>query len=125
LLVEEVEGISTEAAGFEEYLKMVSEVLARHGNELFVGARLATARWGDDLRTEVNRATQVRPSTGQAARMFSMNLPNWRHDPYVEATYTADELKKLAAGLDKLTGLAGTGRIVWRMRQLSLRRHPA
>jgi trans-aconitate 2-methyltransferase len=125
LLVEEVEGISTEAAAFEEYLKMVSEVLARHGNELFVGARLATARWGDDLRTEVNRATQVRPSTGQAARMFSMNLPNWRHDPYVEATYTADELKKLAAGLDKLTGLADTGRIVWRMRQLSLRRHPA
>src|SRR5215218_3612623 len=47
LLVEEVEGISTEAAAFEEYLKMLSEVLARHGNELFVGARLATARWRD------------------------------------------------------------------------------
>ena len=54
-----------------------------------------------------------------------MNLPSWRHDPYVEATYTADELKKLTAGLDKLPGLADTGRIVWRMRQLSLRRHPA
>ncbi len=125
LLVEEVDSISTEVAAFDEYLKIVSEVLAQHGNELFVGARLATTRRDDDLRIEVNRAAEVLPSTGQAARMFSMNLPNWRHDPYVDATYPPDKLTWLAAGLDGLTHVAQTGQIVWQMRQISLRRHPA
>jgi trans-aconitate 2-methyltransferase len=125
LLVEEVDSISTEVAAFDEYLKIVSEVLAQHGNELFVGARLATTRWDDNLRIEVNRTAEVCPSTGQAARMFSMNLPNWRHDPYVEATYPLDKVERLAAELDGLTGFAETGRIVWQMRQISLRRHPA
>ena len=125
LLVEEVDSISAEVAAFDEYLKIASEVLAQHGNELFVGARLATTRWDDDLRIEVNRAAEVYPSTGQAARMFSMNLPNWRHDPYVEATYPSDKMERLATELDGLTGFGQTGRIVWQMRQISLRRHPA
>ena len=109
-LASHLESISTEVAVFDEYLKIVSGIPAQHGNELFVGARRATTRWDDDLRIEVNRAAEVRPSTGQAARMFSMNLPSWR---------------RLAAELDGLTGSAETGRIVWQMRQISLRRHPA
>ena len=122
LLIEEVHSISTEVAAFDEYLKIASEMLAHHGKELFIGARLATARWEDDLRIEVNRATEVCPSTGQAARMFFMNLPNWRYDPYVEATYTEDKVERLAKELYRLSGFTETGRIVWRMRQISLRR---
>jgi trans-aconitate 2-methyltransferase len=123
LLLEEVDSISTDVAAFDEYLKIVSEVLAQYGNELFVGPRLATSRWDADLWIEVNRTTEVRPSTGQAARMFSMNLPNWRHDPYVEATYPPGKLQRLATELDGLTGFAETGRIVWQIRQIALRRH--
>src|ERR1700751_6354416 len=39
LLLEEVESINTAVPAFDEYLKIVSEVLAQHGNELLVGAR--------------------------------------------------------------------------------------
>jgi hypothetical protein len=39
---------------FDDYLKIASEVLAQYGNELFVGARLATIRWDADLWIEVN-----------------------------------------------------------------------
>jgi trans-aconitate 2-methyltransferase len=124
LLLEAVDSINTAVAAFDEYLKMVSEVLAQHGNELFVGARLATTRWVD-LRIEVNRTSEVRPSTRQAARMFSMNFPNWRHDPYVTATYPSDRLERLATELAELTGFAETGRIVWQMRQIALCRLPA
>ena len=67
----------------------------------------------------------MRLSTGQAARMFSTNLPNWRHDRYVEATYQPDKLERLAAELAGLTGFAETGRIVWQMGQIALYRHPA
>ena len=122
LLVEEVESISTLVAAFEQYLKIVSEMLDHYGNELFVGSRLATARWDDGLRVEVNRTAEVRPSTGQAARMFSTNLPNWRHDPYVEANHPPDKLERLAAELDQLTGSAEKGRIAWRMSQIALGR---
>jgi trans-aconitate 2-methyltransferase len=125
LLVEEVESISTLVAAFEQYLKIVSEMLDHYGNELFVGSRLATARWDDGLRVEVDRTAEVRPSTGQAARMFSTNLPNWRHDPYVEANHPPDKLERLAVELDQLTGSAEKGRIAWRMSQIALRRHPA
>jgi trans-aconitate 2-methyltransferase len=121
LLVEEVDSISTEVAAFDEYLKIALEVLAQYGNELFVGARLATIRWDADLWIEANRAAEVRPSTGQAARMFSMNLPNWRHGPYVEAAYPPDRLERLATELDRHTGFAETGRIVWYIRQISHR----
>src|SRR5918997_3373930 len=125
LLVEEVESISTPVAAFEQYLKIVSEMLDHYGNELFVGSRLATARWNDGLRVEVERTAEVRPNTGQAARMFSTNLPNWRHDPYVEANHPPDKLERLAVELDRLTGSAEKGRIAWRMSQIALRRHPA
>jgi trans-aconitate 2-methyltransferase len=123
LLLEEVDSISIEVAAFDEYLKIASEVLAQYGNKLFVGTRLATSRWDADLWIEVNRTAEVRPSTGQAARMFSMNLSNWRHDPYVEATYPLGQLEKLATELDERTGFAETGRIVWQIRQIALRRH--
>lgn len=109
LLVEEVDSISTNVAAFDAYLRIVSELLAQHGNELFVGARLATTRWDADLRTEVNRATEVRPTT------------DWRRDPFVEAAYAPEKLERLAVELDRFTAFADTGRIVWKMRQITLR----
>jgi hypothetical protein len=53
--------------------------------------------------------------------MFSMNLPNLRHDPFVEATYPPEKLERLAVELERLTAFADTGRIVWKIRQISLR----
>jgi hypothetical protein len=32
--------------------------------------------------------------------MLSMNFLNWRHDPYVEATYSPDKLERLATELE-------------------------
>jgi trans-aconitate 2-methyltransferase len=121
LVVEEVDSISTNVAAFDEYLEILSEMLTQHGNELFVGPRLAAMQWDANLRIQVNRSTDVRPTIRQAARMFSMNLPNWRHDPFVEATYPPEKLQRLAVELDRLTAFADTGRIVWKMRQISLR----
>jgi hypothetical protein len=54
--------------------------------------------------------------------MFSMNLPNWEHDPYVEAAYSREKLQQLAVQLDDLTGSMETGRIIWQIRQISLQR---
>jgi hypothetical protein len=52
-----------------------------------------------------------------------MNLPNWRHDSCVEATYLPDKLERLVTELDGQIGFAEAGRIVWQMRQSALHRH--
>ncbi len=122
LLIEEVNSIGTTVEAFDRYLEVLSEMLARHGNELFAGGRLAATEWNANLCVEVNRTTEVRPSTGQAARMFLQNLSNWRHDPCVEGIYPPDRLEGLATELDGLTSFAETGRITWEMRQICLRR---
>ena len=122
LLIEEVDNIVTKVEVFDEYIKILSRMLARHGNELFVGKRLASAEWNSDLCVEINRTTEVRPTTEQAARMFLQNLSNWRHDAYVNATYTSEKLESLANELGRLTSFADNGRISWEMRQICLRR---
>lgn len=124
LLIEEVNSITTKVEAFDQYLKILSQMLARHGNELFAGKRLATTGWNTDLCVEINRTTEVRPSTGQAARMFLQNLSNWRRDPYVKGTYPSDKLEGLAIDLDGLTSFTETGQITWEMRQICLRRKP-
>lgn len=125
LLVEEVEGISTEVDVFERYLKVVAGMLSHHGNELYVGPRLAEARWEGDVAVEINRTVEVTPRVGNAARMFCMNLANWRHDPYIEATYSRREIGLLATELEELLDRLDRGSIVWRIRQLALCRRPA
>jgi hypothetical protein len=50
-----------------------------------------------------------------------MNLPNWRRDPFLEAAYAPEKLEKLAVELGRLTAFADTGRIVCKMRQITLR----
>ena len=122
LLAEEVDSISTKVAVFEEYLKIVSQMLAWYGNELFVGARLGANQWNTDLSIVINRATEVRPTTGDAARMFSLNISNWRRDPYVEAVYPSDKLESLTTELDGLIDSTETGQITWQIRQICLRR---
>ena len=94
LLIEELEGVSTRVAVFKEYLEIVTEMLSSHGNELLVGARLATFPWDElGLGVEINRTVEVRPSSEQAASMFSMNLLTWRHDPYVATTYPREQIE--------------------------------
>ena len=118
LLVEEVEGISTEAAAFEEYLKMLSEVLARHGNELFVGARLATARWGDDCgRRSIaqRRCAEYRTSREDVLHEPAQLAPRPLRGGHLYCG-RAEEVGRRARQAHRS---CGHGKSVWRMRQLS------
>jgi hypothetical protein len=40
--------------------------------------------------------------------MFSMNLPDWHHDAYVEATCPPGKLERLAIELDRLAAFSDT-----------------
>jgi SAM-dependent methyltransferase len=121
LLVEDVESIVTEISSFERYLEIVAAMLEHHGNELYVGPRLAAEEWKDNVSVEMNRVVEVSPAPNLVARMFRMNLQSWRHDPYIEANHSRGELDRLAGELERLAKRPSTGSITWRLRQISLR----
>lgn len=123
LLLQDVESIDTEIEPFKRYLRFVVAMLDHHGNELYVGPRLAAADWGGDTRVEINRTVEVTPDTAFVARMFRMNLRVWRHDPYIEtAPACRVEVDLLAGELERIAEGPPVGEITWRLRQISLRR---
>lgn len=121
LLVEDVESIVTGISTFERYLEIVAAMLEHHGNELYVGPRLAAADWGKNVSVGINRVVEVSPEVDLVASMFRMNLQSWRHDPYIEANRPREELDRLAGELESIAGEPPSGVVTWRLRQISLR----
>ena len=119
LLLDEVERIETEHPVFRAYLEILTEMMAHHGQELYVGPRLDAAT-GKPERL-MSRVAPANPTTGHAARMFSINLSNWRDDGFVRANYSVEELDRLAADLSDLTASRESGGIRWGMRQIAIR----
>jgi SAM-dependent methyltransferase len=118
LLLDEVERIETKQPVFREYLGILARMMAHHGQELYVGPRLEAATRGSERR--ISRLTPASPATAHVARMFSINLANWRENRFVRANYTEEELDRLAAGLSELAASQERGEIRWEMRQIAI-----
>ena len=118
LLLDEVERIETEHPVFRAYLGILAGMMAHHGQELYVGPRLDAATVGPERR--MSRVAPVSPTTGHAARMFSINLANWRDDESVRADHTKEELDRLAADLSDLTRSRESREIRWGLRQIAI-----
>lgn len=122
LLLEEVEWIRTEHPVLGVYLKILEAMMANRGNELYIGARLDAIGDEDSRKRRSSRVVRLRPTTGQVARMFSMNLANWRDDTFVRATYSGEKINHLEAGLSELTASQSKEEISWGLRQIVIER---
>jgi SAM-dependent methyltransferase len=120
LLLDEVERIETGQPVFREYLRILARMMAHHSQELYVGSRLKATTEGPERR--ISRLTPASPTTAHVARMFSINLANWRENRFVRANHPAAELDRLAAGLSGLTASRAMGEIRWMMRQIAVER---
>lgn len=118
LLLDEVERIETEHPVFRAYLESLTQMMAHHGQELYVGPRLDAATEGPERRT--SRVAPVSPTTAHAAKMFSMNLANWRENEYVRANHSVEELDRLGADLSELTASREREEIRWGLRQIAI-----
>ena len=103
---------------FRAYLEILTEMMAHHGQELYVGPRLDAVTEGPGR--QVSRVAGATPTMAHAAKMFSMNLANWREDGFVRANHPAEELDRLAADLSDLTASRERGEIQWGLRQIAL-----
>ena len=122
LLLDEVEQIETEHPVFRAYLEILTEMMTHHGQELYVGPRLDAA--SERLKRRMSRLASAAPTTAHAAKMFSMNLANWRENEFVRANYSEEEIDRLEADLSALTASRERGEICWGLRQIAIERTP-
>ena len=122
LLLEEVEWIRMEHPLLSRYLEIQAALLRQQANELYIGPMLSQQQVNDGLRCFLSRVYQVPVSTAQAATMFSMNLPAWKHHPFIQQQYGTiiDQLERDMQAL--ATQASSEGENVWGMRQIAYER---
>jgi SAM-dependent methyltransferase len=123
LVMEEVEWIHTDSAVFSKYMSIVEAMLADNDSNLYVGEALDRIETGCAFQ---RRSSQVRgfpvPSH-RAAQMFSMNIQSWKHQPFVRANYSAEDISRLEQGLAEMASEASAAaHIEWGFRHMVLER---
>jgi hypothetical protein len=117
LLLDELEEVTSEEPAVEAYLREVAEpVVARQGASLIAGPLLhamadppTSARLADDVVT-------FSPSAAASARIFAMNLA------VLVERGEIDPRPDLATALDGIAAGREAAPVVWRVRQMALRR---
>jgi trans-aconitate 2-methyltransferase len=120
LLLDEIDHIDTTAEPFRRYLDTVTAMLAAHGTDLYAGAVLAG--WCPPGASVVGEVALALPQpTAAVARMFGLNLSEWRRGAWAAANLPAAELDDLAEALASLAAAGGdrVDEITWTHRQLA------
>jgi trans-aconitate 2-methyltransferase len=123
LLLEEVEWVQTEHPLFRTYLEIVAILLEQQKNQLYIGPHLENMSFGDEIPCRLNRVYRLPVASRKAAKMFSMNIPAWKNQPYIQNPYSPGEIEQLEHDLQDLAETStGEGEITWGMRQLAYER---
>lgn len=118
LLLEEVEWIHTEHPLLSQYLAIQADLFRQQAIELYIGPLLEQHQVSKPLRRRLSSITPVPVATAQVATMFSLNLPAWKHHPFIQRQYGTiiDQLEQDL--LDLAQQPTAAGEHVWGMRQL-------
>ena len=123
LLLDEVEWIQTEHPLFRSYLSIVAAALDQQANQLYIGPLLDQQQPGGRLKRRLSRVYRFCVSTRQAATMFSLNVPAWKHQPFIQERYGASTIEQLEQTLlDLAQHATGDDEIMWGMRQVAYER---
>lgn len=123
LLVEEVEWIESEHPALSTYLSIVAAMLEQQANQLYIGSALDAMSVGGGLSRKMSRVYRYPVSTKLAATMFSMNIPAWEHQPFIQEHYAPGMIKRLEQELRALAETStAEGEITWGMRQIAYER---
>jgi trans-aconitate 2-methyltransferase len=118
LLLDEVEWIETGHPVLAFYEEVVVGLVGARGAPMYAGP-LISDLGGEDWHRRSDVVRHVDVSTADAARMYVMNLANWREDPFVVEAYDRSAIDDLAAGLEALARSPATGEISWGLRQVA------
>ena len=72
------------------------------------------------LRKRLTRVNHLRVTNRDAASMFSMNIPNWKSQAFIEENYAAEEIKQLERNLKRIAEEdSDESEIEWGLRQIA------
>ena len=124
LVLEEDDDILTDDPWLARYETMASGLVTARGGNLYVGSRLATLDFGQ-AEVVVNATYEHPVPAPVAARLFRMNFGVWRRDPLVLGRYPSEELERLGQELERIEAGDAASEVIFRIRQLAVRRPPA
>jgi trans-aconitate 2-methyltransferase len=120
-LMDEVEVIRTDHPVFVAYLGIVEAMLQDQSSELYIGPVLSRLSDTDRARRRASHVRHLPVSNRDAARMFSLNIQCWKHEPFVRASYSPEQIGRLEADLKSVAeGPDDRVEIEWDLRQLVL-----
>jgi trans-aconitate 2-methyltransferase len=120
LLMEEVEWIESTNERLSTYLSIVAAMLKQQANQLYIGPALDTMQLSNNLTRRMSRVYRLPVTTKQAATMFSMNIANWKHHPFIQEHYAASMIEQLEQDLRDLAETSSNGdKNTWGMRQIA------
>jgi ubiquinone/menaquinone biosynthesis C-methylase UbiE len=122
-LIDEVEAIDVGHPVFAGYLAIVEAMLRHQSNELYIGPSLDRLSDSDALRPRASDVRRLPVSNRDAARMFSLNIQCWKHQPFVRDNCSTAEIERLEADLKAIAERPDDRvEIEWALRQVALER---
>jgi SAM-dependent methyltransferase len=100
LLVQETAQLASEHPALAAYYAHVGRLQAHYGQVLEVGRELESLVVCPELCTLHFRIEPVELPAALMAELHSRNLATWREDPFARTAFDADELDRIAAGLE-------------------------
>ena len=111
LLMQETAELRSELPALRRYYAWVGAMQAHHGQSLYIGRQLTALAEASGWRVRAARETVNQIPVPVMARLHAMNLATWRHDPFVVARHTTEELDLLADELDALSSAPASGSV--------------
>jgi hypothetical protein len=119
LLMEEVEWIRTNCTIFTSYLAIVQAMLEHHSNTLYVGPVLDELKDSSTLARIMSRVARLQVESHRAATMFFLNMQSWKDRPFVQVTYSPEQISQLERDLHAMMNAPkGDIEIEWGLRQV-------
>jgi SAM-dependent methyltransferase len=117
LVLDEVDLIDTDNDVFDDYLRVVTGMIASRGADMYAGRLLDDITPPSGTVVERNVVRQLPVPTAAVAEMFGLNLSVWCDDPWVVANHLSI-VRSLPERLAALALSTATDEIVWGLRQV-------
>jgi trans-aconitate 2-methyltransferase len=100
LLVEDNCALLSEDPLLQGYYERVRAMHAHYGQDMFIGERLPAIAAGSPWTLARFDRTPVTLDGRIMARLHSINVRNWRHDPFATASFDPAEIDAMTSALD-------------------------